>query len=315
MKRIAALLLFMFFSPVWAAPDMERVLPGGLADGTPPLDPADPAWARAPTTRVALYPQSTAPGGLAGAALNLNARLLAGGGRLALRLAWPDATADVADAVATDRFADAVAIQFAAAGETLPYVGMGEPGRPVQVWFWRAGRGVERLVAQGFGNLAKQSGGSLEVEARRTADGWEVVFRASAYAVNPLALAFAVWNGAEDGRAGRKRLSAWQALRLPGTASDPANLRMLMEEARRSGNAVQGERLFSAWGCTACHAPGSGLGPSLQHAGAIHWPGYLRRAIRTPAAFLVPGYGPTMPTLPLKPEEVENLVAYLEGLR
>lgn len=45
-------------------------------------------------------------------------------------MAWPDATEDRVDAKAAHHFADAVAVQFAPKGATLPYVGMGEPGRP-----------------------------------------------------------------------------------------------------------------------------------------------------------------------------------------
>lgn len=297
-------LLLMLFSPAWAAPEMARVLPTGITAGPPPLDPADPAWARAPAARVALYPQATAPGGPGGGALNLEARALMGGDRLALWLAWPDATADLADPAATHRFADALAVQFAAAGAALPYVGMGEPERPVQVWLWRAGRPVERLSARGFGSLATQAGGAPEAIARRTATGWEVVLRGEA---GNVAAAFAAWDGAEDGRAGRKRLSAWRVLGSPGAA--------LTEEAHVGGDAKRGERLYAEQGCAACHAPGAGLGPDLSHAGGIHWPGYLRRALREPAAFLVPGYAAIMPALPLKPEEVEDLVAYLMTLR
>jgi len=305
MKRFAALLLFMLFSPAWAAPEMARVLPAGQTAGPPPLDPVAPAWTRAPATRVALYPQATAPGGPGGGVLEMEARVLVGGGWLALRLAWPDATADVADPAATHRFADAVAVQFAASGASLPYVGMGEPERPVQVWLWRAGRPAERLSARGFGSLAAQAGAAPEAVARRTATGWEVVLRGEAG--NAVAAAFAAWDGAEDGRAGRKRLSAWRALGSLDAA--------LTEEARVGGDAKRGERLYAEHGCAACHAPGAGLGPDLAHAGGIHWPGYLRRALREPAAFLVPGYAAIMPAASLPPEELEDLVAYLMTLK
>lgn len=306
MKRIAALLLCMLVLPAaWAAPEMERVLPTGQTAGTPPLDPADPAWARAPVARVALYPQSTARGGPGGGVLEMEARVLQGNGRLALRLAWPDATADAADAVATHSFADAVAVQFAALGSALPYVGMGEPERPVRIWFWRAGRPAELLSARGFGSLAKQDGAAPEAQSRHTGTGWEVVLRGEAGA--SIAAALAAWDGAENGRAGRKRLSTWRALGSLDAA--------LKEELRLGGDPARGERLYVEHGCAACHAPGGALGPGLAHAGGIHRPGYLRRAILEPAAFLVPGYAAIMPALPLKPEEVEDLVAYLMTLR
>ena len=310
MSRALVWLLFLFVAPVWAAPVSDRSIQIDQTSGTPPLDPGDPAWTRAPVATVRLYPQATAPGGPGGSALMLEARILRGGGWLAVRLAWPDAGEDVADARTTHRFADAAAVQFAPAGDTLPYVGMGEPGRPVQVWFWRAGQPAERLSAQGFGSLARQAGAPPEAQAQRSATGWTVVLRGKTDAPAVAAVAFAAWDGAEDGRAGRKRLSAWQALAGPG-GTIPAALR---EEARLSGDPARGERLYTERGCIACHAPSAGLGPNLAQSGGIHWPGYLRRAIREPAAFSVPGYASIMPTLPLQRLEIEDLAAYLMTL-
>lgn len=309
MKRALVWLLLLLIAPSWSAAESGRTIRVAEHAGAPPLDPADLAWMRAPATRVALYPQATAPGGPGGAVLPLEARVLRGAGRLAVRLAWTDTNENSADPHATHRFADAVAVQFAPTGKTLPYVGMGEPGRPVQIWFWRAGQPAQRLTGQGFGSLARSAGAAPEARARRTAGGWEVVLRGEAGA-RPGAVAFAAWDGAEEGRAGRKRLSAWQALNARGGPSPTA----LRAEARNSGDPSRGARLYTERGCVACHAPGAGLGPDLAHAGGIHWPGYLRRAILDPAAFRVPGYATAMPALPLQADEVEDLVAYLMSL-
>lgn len=307
---LLALVLGTLLSPVWAAPVMDRLMPIGLAEAPPSLDPFDPAWTGAAAVTVALYPQATAPDGPDGGILTLEARLLRGDGKLAVRLSWPDANPDLPDTQATHRFADAAAVQFAPAGGTLPYVGMGEPGRPVRVWFWRAGGPGEGLIAQGFGTLSQDAGPPPEAHALRTATGWAVVLRGE-LGPDVSALAFAAWDGAEDGRAGRKRLSAWRWLERPGIepSADWA------EEARATGDPVQGQRLYARHGCNACHAQGAGLAPDLSHAGGIHWPGYLRRAIREPAGFLVPGFTAVMPTLPLSPAETEDLVAYLTTLR
>lgn len=305
MSRGLILLWLLFIAPASAAPALERLLPVGPIEAPPPLDPLDAAWTVAPVASVPLYPQVTTPGGPVGGTLTLEARALRGGGKLALRLVWPDATEDLSDVQSTHRFADAAAVQFAPPAGTLPYVGMGEPDRPVRIWLWRAGQPAEGLTAQGFGSLTRQPDESIEAQARRTATGWAVVLRGELAAG---AIAFAAWDGAEDGRAGRKRLSAWRA--LAGAAPDAR----LLEEARVAGDPARGARLYAEHGCAACHTPsvaGVGLGPDLSHAGGIHRPGYLRHAIREPAAFLVPGYAAIMPALPLRPEETEDLVAYL----
>lgn len=307
MSRLLAVLL-LFVSTAWAAPGIERSIPALDIRALPPLDPADPAWARIAPTSVRLYPQTTVACGPDGVVQNIEASVLKGGGQIAVRFSWPDATQNSADAKSTHLFADAVAVQFAPAGETLPYVGMGEPERPVQLWLWRAGRAAERLSARGFGSLAQAPGAAPEVRARRTAAGWLVVMRGDMDA-DSSALAFAVWDGARDERACRKQLSAWQALAWPGGSP------RLLEELRDTGNPGRGARLYVEHGCAACHAPTAAIGPDLSHAGGIHWPGYLRRAIREPSAFLVPGYGAIMPTLPLQADDIDDLVAYLTSLR
>ena len=196
MSRVLVWLLLLFIAPSWSAAEGGRTIRVAEHAGVPPLDPADLAWTRAPATRVALYPQATAPGGPGGAVLPVEARALHGAGRLAVRLAWPDAHENSADTLATHRFADAVAVQFAPAGKTLPYVGMGEPGQPVQIWFWRAGQPAQRLAGQGFGSLARSPGAAPEARARRTAGGWEVVLRGEA--------------GARPGAADRLRRLGWR---------------------------------------------------------------------------------------------------------
>lgn len=299
------------------------------AAAQPLLDPADPAWDRAPVIRVMLYPQSgIAPGLAPGAPLPLEVRAVARGRSLALRLAWEDATEDRRGDTATDRFADAAAVQFSS-GPGLPYVGMGEPDRPVALWHWRAGETAQSLTARGFGTLEKAPGPAPSSQVRRTERGWALVLSGPLPpgAGNPAALAFALWDGAGQGRAGQKRLSAWQLLGLPG-GTQQKRLAQLAAEDRVSGDPARGRQLFDAKGCAGCHrVSGNGpalAGPSLEHAGGQHWPGYLRRAIKAPSAFIVPGYGvigadgkraSLMPAIALGEQETEDLVAWLGTLK
>ncbi len=296
--------------PAAAEVPLDRWLPVALAETAPPIDPLDPIWDAVPATPIQLYPQATAPDGPGGAVLALEARLRWGDGQLALRLTWPDPTEDLVDPHATHRFADAAAVQFAPGGETLPYVGMGEPGRPVAIWRWHAGGTAEGLSAQGFGSLMKHPGPQPESRALRIGTGWVLVLRG---AVGPeiAAVALAAWDGVEDGRAGRKRLSAWQRIDLPGAESRGR----LAAEAKTAGDPARGGQLFARHGCGACHGPEDGPGPQLAHAGRIHWPGYLRRSIAAPESFRVPGFTAVMPVLPLNPGEIDDLAAYLMTLR
>ena len=334
-RWLQALLLLVAGGAFAAQPELDllrqagRVMDAGKAAEMPPLSPGDPAWGSAPATLLRLYPQrSTAPSFEEAGPVALKVQALAGKGHLALRLAWADKNEDRPDLKRTDSFADAAAVQFPARpGRLLPYIGMGEPNNPVLLWFWRAGTVSELAEARGFGSLTALPGAGPEVDAVHGAGEWTVVLRAplAANAGSPLPIAFAVWDGASQGRDGRKWLSAWQVLRLPGVRDDGARLRAYAAESFTVGNAMRGEKLAAERGCTACHrlpeGPAFDTGPALLNAGGIHWPGYLRRAILQPSSFVVPGKGYSVNGISLMPEqewrggEVEDLVAYLATLR
>lgn len=338
LKALAAFLL-LASSVVASAPasdEAAQLLRAGLlseaarTEGGPPLDPADAAWERAPKIVLALTPQrSVAPGLEATAPMLLEARALVGGNRLAVRLVWTDASENRYNLGQTARFTDAAAVQFAAPGAGLPYIGMGEPTHPVRVWFWRAGRGSERLAAHGFGTLEREPGPAPKAVVRRTGSGWALVLAGELpAAANPLPVAFAIWDGVNDERDGRKRLTRWHLLSLPGAKADAAWLKALAAEAALAGDIERGQRLTQERGCAACHTlPGaapSALGPDLTVAGVQHWPGYLRRSVSDPSAFIVPGKGyaqetrgkriSLMPRHKWNKDDLEDIVAYLAGL-
>lgn len=332
--------LWLLFLPALASASPEalqtngRLIQGGHTEAMPPLSPDDPAWARAPEARLTLTPQrSIAPGMENVSALPVEVKVLAGAGHLAMCLSWRDASEDPMDRKSTHRFADAAAVQFPAdVASGLPYIGMGEPGRPVNIWFWRADGKPERLAANGFGTLAPAPDAlsktqTPEAQARRGKEGWQLVLRGPLpVSTDPLVLALAVWDGAEEGRDGRKLLTPWFAVHLPAFKPDSAVYRLLTEEARVSGKPARGRELAMEHGCAGCHAlpenDAATLGPSLHHAGNIHWPGYLRRSIGEPSAFIVPGARHAagegislMPKESWTAEALDDLVAYLMTLQ
>jgi DMSO reductase family type II enzyme heme b subunit len=337
-RALVWLLLLLLPAQALASPETlqaaGRLIQGGHTETAPPLSPDDAAWKHAPAARLTLTPQrSIAPGMGEASALPVEIKVLTGAGQLALHLAWRDVSEDLVDRKATHRFADAAAVQFPAdASAGLPYIGMGEPRRPVNLWFWRAGGKSERLTANGFGTLAPAPDTSSntqapEVLAQRGKEGWQLVLRGPLPAsTDPLVLALAVWNGGEEGRDGRKALSPWFAVRVPGLPPDPALYRLLTEEARVSGKPERGRQLAAGHGCAGCHDlsgdSASTLAPSLLQAGSIHWPGYLRRSVTDPSGLIVPGARHTagdgislMPKETWAPEALEDLVAYLMTLQ
>jgi mono/diheme cytochrome c family protein len=103
------------------------------------------------------------------------------------------------------------------------------------------------------------------------------------------------------------------------------------ESAASSASAVsatppRGEQLFRAKGCIGCHthAAVSGarmqIGPDLTDLAAraadrvagLDADAYVRQSLRTPSAFIVPGYtSVAMPDLQLTDAEIDALVAFL----
>ncbi|MGC8794138.1 MAG: ethylbenzene dehydrogenase-related protein [Bryobacteraceae bacterium] len=103
-----------------------------------PLDAHDRAWSDAPEHMAALLPQDVVePRLLQPSTPMVRVRALTDGNELAFRLEWQDPSRD--DVAAPGRFPDACAVQLPALNSPEPpNPQMGEPGRPVQLTYWRA---------------------------------------------------------------------------------------------------------------------------------------------------------------------------------
>jgi len=103
-----------------------------------PDDPAAAEWTSLPEFRAALQLQDMVePRLLKASTPDVRVRAMTDGRQVAFRLEWPDATKN--DLPGTGRFSDACAVQVPAANEPdVPAPQMGEPGRPVEISYWRA---------------------------------------------------------------------------------------------------------------------------------------------------------------------------------
>ncbi|MBX3727953.1 MAG: hypothetical protein KF858_02115 [Candidatus Sumerlaeia bacterium] len=103
----------------------------------PPADPHDAAWANAPELPVLLGPQEVSLPFGGGSVAEVSLRALHDGDTIAFRLEWADDSVNSARAV--DAYRDGAALQFPLAGSpTPPSALMGERGKPVAIWHWRA---------------------------------------------------------------------------------------------------------------------------------------------------------------------------------
>ena len=98
-----------------------------------PEDAGAPEWSRLPPTTVALRSLWARAEG----AEALLVRAATDGKAIAFQLEWADRIAD-RSAIRPQDFRDAVAVQFPLGGSDEPFFGMGEKGRPVNIWHWRA---------------------------------------------------------------------------------------------------------------------------------------------------------------------------------
>jgi DMSO reductase family type II enzyme heme b subunit len=100
---------------------------------TLPDGPADAAWERAPAAELALMPLWWRDERIE----TVEVRALHDGRRIAFQLRWKDSSKDD-ELLGTETFSDLAALQLSAEPDP-PLFAMGDLGRPVDLWAWRAG--------------------------------------------------------------------------------------------------------------------------------------------------------------------------------
>ena len=161
---------------------------------------------------------------------SVDVRVARAGGKLLVQLIWRDTTRDAVtlpevpntppetrfrkvQTEANDRFFDAAAIMFpekAGGGAMSPSLQMGDPEHPVEIYYWNATRGAMVMQAQGR-STTKRTGQTFPANSTYQSGQWNVTFQLpNLPAGTPVA--FAVWNGSQKDRDGRKYFSVWQVL-------------------------------------------------------------------------------------------------------
>ena len=160
----------------------------------------------------------------------VDVRLARAGGKLLVQLSWRDATHDAAtlpdvpntppetrfrkvQTEADDRFFDAAAVMFPVKGEAgamTPSLQMGDAEHPVDIYYWNATRGPMLMQAQGRGTT-RRTGQSFPATGTYQNGQWSVTFELPELPAGT-PVAFAVWNGSQKDRDGRKYFSVWQVL-------------------------------------------------------------------------------------------------------
>jgi len=161
---------------------------------------------------------------------SVDVRIARTGGNLLVQLSWRDSTHDAITLAevpntppetrfrkvpteADDRFFDAAAVMFptkAASGAIAPSLQMGDAEHPVEIYYWNATRGAMVMQAQGRGTTRRTDRNFLANSTYQTGQ-WSVIFELPDLPAGTT-VAFAVWNGRQKDRDGRKYFSVWQVL-------------------------------------------------------------------------------------------------------
>ena len=161
---------------------------------------------------------------------SVDVRTARASGRLLVQLSWRDPTHDAialaevpntppetrfrkVQTEADDRFFDAAAVMFPAtpgSDAIAPSLQMGDTEHPVEIYYWNATRGAMLMQAQGRGTT-RRTGQSFPVNSAYQNSQWNVIFELPDLPAGTT-VAFAVWNGSQKDRDGRKYFSVWQVL-------------------------------------------------------------------------------------------------------
>lgn len=197
------------------------------------LDPTSPEWSKLTSQRIALNRtprlyDTEAPSELEIPFVDI--RLARVEGKLLVQMTWHDSTQDAAQIAklpsaptegrphkelteATDRFFDSAAVMHPTRlpqDGAWPSLQMGDTGQPVSIYFWNASRGAARMQAEGR-STTKRTGESFPAQALYKVGAWNVTMELQDVP-SGMPLAFAIWNGSQQDRDGRKYFTTWLRL-------------------------------------------------------------------------------------------------------
>jgi Ethylbenzene dehydrogenase len=161
---------------------------------------------------------------------SVDVRTARASGKLLVQLTWRDPTRDTATLAevpntppetrfrkvqteADDRFFDAAAVMFpsrSGSGAIAPSLQMGDAEHPVEIYHWNATRGAMLMQAQGRGTT-RRTGQDFPANSTYQNGQWNVTFELPDLPAGTT-VAFALWNGNQKDRDGRKYFSVWQVL-------------------------------------------------------------------------------------------------------
>ncbi len=194
----------------------EGMVPSKLIDGALPTDdPSSPRWEEAPVVEFSMSPQvHWDPRIFSVTVKSLKVRSLQNGQQVAILLEYEDPTENPGDAAAIEFPVGDKKSHFAHAQEMLEV----ESGQ-LNIWYWRASKGVSDMNAKGFGTTAAQPQQNVAGKGVWKDGVWRVVFARDLENSDPddaqlalgkfVQIAFAVWDGGNQEVGSMKAVTSW----------------------------------------------------------------------------------------------------------
>ena len=212
-------------------------------DGSIPVDPYDPFWGSGPTTvTVTLGPQMiTNPKWPNPSTKEITLRAAKSINSIAIMLEWEDQTKS-SNFDHSALYVDRAAVMFPVTPDKeAPSITMGESGKPVNIWQWKAIGGergqpgvkdnsndqlayqtIEDLNAEGYSTLTDQNQQNVTGGAVWKNNKWRLIFTRSLTNGNAndiqfkksVLMATAVWNGSNKELNGQKGIAGWFLLKM-----------------------------------------------------------------------------------------------------
>lgn len=213
-------------------PEVKAVLRARRVDGPLPTTPQDPDWSQAEEFYYPLVGQvMKAPRNFTPALDTVSVKALYSNEELALLLIWDDRGEN--RSVDGDKTMDALSVQFPEQipqGSSRPFFVEGQPGRPVNLWYWRADKGApEEMNAEGVGTARPQEPSSQDLTGQAVyQDGqWRLVVKRKLITHDSekdiqfeenrfIPIAFSAWDGQRGEEGTLRAVSAWYVLFLEG---------------------------------------------------------------------------------------------------
>ena len=213
-------------------------------DGSLPVDPYDPFWdSGTVAVKVELDPQMiTNPKWPNPSTKEVTIRAVKNDDIIAIMLEWDDQTKS-SNFDHSALYVDRAAVMFpVTADKEAPSITMGEPGKPVNIWQWKAIGGergqpgvkdnsniklayqtIEDLNAEGYSTLTDQNQQDVKGGAVWKNNKWRLVLTRSLANGNAndvqfkksVLMATAVWNGSNKELNGQKGIAGWLLLKIP----------------------------------------------------------------------------------------------------